>query len=185
MSFRKKKKVRSWTFLNNLQQAWFNPRSQVQSNSFDVSKGLWGIENSEKHQRNQFWKSGIGPEAPIKSTTKQSPMRGCLAAPRRGQAAASVLWCGSVQSKLFRFRHFVRKIATVNPIPIPFSPTRSTQLILLYFSGKPCFQNMKTDYPRITYFPKTLKITFTSNPNFLPNEFSIPNNNQKEKIIMP
>ena len=61
-----------------------------------------------------------------------------------------------MQSWVFPVRRFVRKIATVNPIPIPFSPRRSTQLILSYFFGKSYFQIPKTAYPRITYFPKTL-----------------------------
>ena len=65
-----------------------------------------------------------------------------------------------------RFHRFVRKNLTVTPIPIPFSPTRSIRQILSYFTVKSYFQISKTAYPRITYFPKTLKITFTQNPNF-------------------
>jgi len=108
-------------------------------------------------------------------------------------ACCAQAWVGSSQCPvlrlcavpIFQFRHFVRKISTVNPNSIPFSPTRSTQLILSYFYGKLYFHILKTAYPRITYFSKTLKITFTQNPNFLPNDFSIPINNQKQKIITP
>jgi hypothetical protein len=67
-----------------------------------------------------------------------------------------------------RFYRFVRKNLTVTPIPIPFSPTRSIQQILSYFTEKTYFQISKTAYLRITYFPKTLKITFSQNLNFHP-----------------
>jgi len=100
-------------------------------------------------------------------------MRGCLAAPRRGQAATNILCCGSVQSQVIRFRHFVRKITTVNPIPVLFSPTRSTQLILSYFSVKSYFHILETAYPIITYFPKTLKNHFYSKSQFSPKRFLI------------
>lgn len=112
-------------------------------------------------------------------------MRGCLAAlrrsqaaPRRGQAVASDLRCSSVQSWFFsRFYRFVRKNLTVTPIPISFSPTRSIRQILSYF------QISKTAYPRITYFPKTLKITFSQNLNFHQSNSKIGSNHCTMKVL--
>jgi hypothetical protein len=90
-------------------------------------------------------------------------------------ASGAQAWAGSSQWPalqlcavlvLPRFYRFVRKILTVTPIPILFSPTRSIRQILSYFTEKSYFQISKTAYSRITYFPKTLKIIFSQILNF-------------------
>jgi len=75
-------------------------------------------------------------------------------------------------SQIFRFlhfRHFARNIPIIDPISIMFSPTRSNHLNLSHSTEKSCFSIPKQLTPislKITYFPNTLKSTFSIKPQF-------------------
>jgi len=66
--------------------------------------------------------------------------------------------------QFLRFRHFARNIPIVNSISILFSPTHSNYLNLSNSTVKSCFHFPKQLIPippKITYFSKMLKTTFS------------------------
>ena len=68
------------------------------------------------------------------------------------------------------FHHFARKIQSVNPFSMLFSPMRSSHLALSYSTEEFKFQLSKNSFPEphiITYFKKRLNVDFSpKNPVF-------------------
>jgi len=87
--------------------------------------------------------------------------------------------------RFFRFCRFTHKIPILNPISIPFSPTRSNHLNLSHSREKSCFptpNKFNPISPKITYFTKTVQTTFTRKFKFLPNNPTPKTFTSKQKI---
>ena len=86
--------------------------------------------------------------------------------------------CVTVQ--IFRFslfHRFAHKISIVYPISILFSPTHSNHLNLSHSIEKSCFPSLiqlNPFSPKITYFPKTIKTTFSFKTQFSSQTSSYP-----------
>jgi len=145
----------------------FDSQNQVQSNSVDLSKGLESIATMEYIKRISFG----SPDSPRSARTRNNktivPEEAAWLRP--GLATSGQTF--GAADPTFLFYRFVHKIQTVNPFSISFSPMCSIHLTLSYFTGKIIFSHPKTAYPKLTYFPKTLKNQFYSKSQFPPKRF--------------
>jgi len=84
------------------------------------------------------------------------------------------------------FNHFARKIQTVNPFSMQFSPTRSLHLALSHSKKKFKFLPFQNNLSKITYDYLSFEITYTSfslkTPSFFPKLFTTKTYDQKLKF---
>jgi len=148
-------------FLNIFQKVRFDSRNQVQSNSFDLSKGLQSIATMEYIKRISFGSSDSPRSARTRNNKTIVPEEAAWLRPGTGMLRPDLgnqrpdVWCCSADPA-FLFYRFVHKIQTVNSFSISFSPMCSIHLTLSYFTEekKSYFHIPKQLIPNLLIFQK-------------------------------